>query len=85
MSHIQNFESHVVTKQVSEAGNHDVLQRALKCVHVFLKSFIFLQGLVQYYKTMNLMTDEINFLTTAYTIQETTDRRAHTLMFRVCC
>lgn len=31
-------------------------------VHAFLKSFILVQGLVQYYKSMKVMTDETSWL-----------------------
>lgn len=56
MSHIQNLEVNKVTstKQVSEAGNHDMPQRALRGggkqkkkkthLHCSLQSFILMQG-----------------------------------------
>lgn len=69
-----NLEAKVTsTKQVSEAGNCHMPQRALKennpRLHCFLQSFILMQGLAQYFKNMILMADEIHFLPTAYSTQ----------------
>lgn len=77
MSHIQNLEVNKVTstKQVSEAGNHDMPQRALrgggkqkKKKHVYTVLFNHLyscKAVKQYFTSMNLMTDVLRFLTTA--------------------
>lgn len=78
MSHIQNFEAKVTsTKQVSEAGNHDMPQRALKenprLGYTAFFNHSSCKALHNISKARILW--QIHFLTTAYTVCNTGNNR----------